>query len=253
MDTIIKRPLTNGQTRPRIGGGIRKHITALTAPALRRMKLHFRNMDASAAYMVTLTYPAQFPMDGETVKQNLRCMREWFKRRNVSAAWFLEFQARGAPHLHLITDKAVGREELSAKWFQVVGSGDEKHLRAGTQQAKLRKPHAVAAYVAKYASKSDQKEVPEGYTNVGRFWGAWGVFRKVDAAVMHGEVVHATDGESSPDSAALQSVLRSAKKLVKSRGFNVHDNGVYGLTLWGVGFAAVQALADFYGYTGLVT
>lgn len=253
MDAIIKRPLTNGQTRAQVGGGIRKHITALTDKAMRRMKLHFRNMDDSAAYMVTLTYPAQFPMDGLKVKRDLVCMKQWFKRRNVSAAWFLEFQERGAPHLHLITDKAVGTQELSEKWYQVVGSGDEKHLMAGTQQARLRKPHAVAAYVAKYASKTDQKTVPDGYTNVGRFWGAWGVFRKVDAAVMSGEVVNAIDGESSPDSAALQSVVRSAKKLVKSRGFKVRDNGVYGLTLWGVGFAAVQALADFYGYTGFAT
>lgn len=251
MDSVVKRPLT-GASGGRLGGGIRSGITKLTAASLRRMKLHFRNMSDSGQYMVTLTYPREFPMDGAKVKAHLRAMREWFRRREVSAAWFLEFQDRGAPHLHLVTDKPVDKKELSRKWFDVVGSGDEKHLRAGTQQAKLRKAHAIAAYVAKYASKAKQKEVPEGYKNVGRFWGAWGVFRLVQAEVMYGEMVDVAEGGTDSNAVAMNSVVRSAKKLLKSKGYKVKDGGVYSITLWGVGLSTIAALANYYGYNGLL-
>lgn len=250
-DTIIKRPMMNGQTRPQVGGGIRKPITQLSDTSLRSMKLHARNM-ADAAYIVTLTYPKDWPSDGKEVKRHLECIKMWFKRHGVSAFWFLEFQKRGAPHFHLFTDKPVSKEDLSKKWYQVVGSGDEKHLKAGTQIQRIRKPHAVAAYAAKYATKKEQKEVPEGYSNVGRFWGGWGIYRTIKATISDGEQFYdPTKLQVSQNSEALYSVLRSAKGLLKSRGYNVKDGGIYGLTLWGVGASIISKLADFYGYNGL--
>lgn len=250
-DTIIKRPMMNGQTRPQVGGGIRKPITELSETSLRSMKLHARNM-ASASYIITLTYPKDFPSNGKEVKRHLECMKMWFKRHGISAFWFLEFQARGAPHYHLFTDKPISKEELSKKWYQVVDSGDEKHLRAGTQIQRIRKPHAVAAYAAKYATKKEQKEVPQGYSNVGRFWGGWGIYRTVKATITHGEQFYdPTKLETDQNSEALYSVLRSAKGLLKARGYKVKDGGIYGLTLWGVGTGIISKLIDFYGYNGL--
>jgi hypothetical protein len=38
----------------------------------------------------------------------------------------------------------------------------------------VKKPHALSYYGTKYATKSHQKEVPDEYQNVGRFWGYWG-------------------------------------------------------------------------------
>jgi hypothetical protein len=35
----------------------------------------------------------------------------------------------------------------------------------------IKKTDGAVRYVAKYAKKQKQKEVPEGYQNVGRFWG----------------------------------------------------------------------------------
>ena len=39
----------------------------------------------------------------------------------------------------------------------------------------MKYPGGAASYAAKYAAKSDQKVVPDGYEGVGRFWGHWGV------------------------------------------------------------------------------
>jgi hypothetical protein len=250
-DTIIKRPLINGQTRPQVGGGINTGIKELSDSSLRRMKLHARNME-HASYIITLTYPKDFPSNGKTVKRHLEAMREWFKRHGISAFWFLEFQARGAPHFHLFTDNPVEAKELSRKWYEVVGSGDEKHLRAGTQIQKIRKPHAIAAYAAKYATKKEQKAVPEGYSNVGRFWGGWGKYRTKASTVLHGEEFRdETKLDTDKNAQAIYSAIRSAKKFIKAHGYKIHDKGIYGLTLWGVSAAIMVKLTDFYGYNGL--
>lgn len=257
MDVVIKRPHVGQESRPRIGGGVNTGIKELTRSSLRRMKLHFRNLEG-ATHIVTLTYPSNFPTDGKLVKYHLRLLKHWLQYTgDVSAAWFLEFQERGAPHYHLITDKQVDKALLSQRWYEIVGSGDEKHLRAGTQVAVIRKPHAIAAYVAKYAAKGEQKEVPADYHNVGRFWGGWGKFRKPDSVVAQGVDHDAGTGASvdrSPledsDAKAINQSIRSAKKLLKSRGFPVKDFGVYGFVLWGVGSAFSQFL-QFYGYTDI--
>lgn len=250
-DTIIKRPLLNGQSRPQVGGGINTGIKELSDASLRRMKLHCRNMP-HASYIITLTYPKEFPSDGKRVKRHLEAMREWFRRAGVSVFWFLEFQERGAPHYHLFTDNPVDAKELSKKWYQVVGSGDEKHLRAGTQIQRIRKPHAIAAYAAKYATKAEQKTVPEGYSNVGRFWGGFGIYYKVDSQHQHGEEFRDdTKLDVDTNAQALYAAIRSAKNLLKSRGYKVIDKGIYGITLWGVGAAIMTRLTDYYGYNGL--
>ena len=52
---------------------------------------------------VTLTYPGDFPLDGRRVKRDLAVFRRaWARRFGVARGmWKLEFQRRGAPHLHL--------------------------------------------------------------------------------------------------------------------------------------------------------
>jgi hypothetical protein len=116
-------------------------------------------------------------------------MKRWLKRKGVAAgSWFLEFQARGAPHFHCYLSgyPVGGVKAVSQAWFSIVGSGDEKHL--AWHEGKLsgrpclewfRVPHAASAYATKYATKQEQKDVPQEYQNVGRFWGCWGKSRPV--------------------------------------------------------------------------
>lgn len=132
--------------------------------------------------MVTLTYPKEYPCDGTLVKKHLDSFLKWCKRRfgAPSYLWFLEFQKRGAPHIHLLLDAPMPQTEMerrllfgevSQAWYRIVKSGDELHLRAGTRVERIRKPDGAARYCLKYAYKTEQKCVPEQYRNVGRFWG----------------------------------------------------------------------------------
>jgi len=149
-----------------------------------RQRLAFvaANTDVKFRTMITLTYPKEFPSDGEKVKRDLRAFLDFIRRdlEHPFYLWFLEFQRRGAPHIHMLIDwpmpigvlaKREVRFRVSATWYRIVGSGDEKHLAAGTRTGVLRSPEGGAHYAVKYAMKMYQKCVPEGYRNVGRFWG----------------------------------------------------------------------------------
>jgi hypothetical protein len=97
----------------------------------------------------------------------------------------LEFQSRGAPHYHLLASNQVPKEEIAERWYRIVGSGDEKHLRAGTRVESIRSKGHLYGYVSTYIRKSGQKQLPVGYEEVGRFWGAsrniliWEAFERI--------------------------------------------------------------------------
>jgi hypothetical protein len=93
--------------------------------------------------------------------------------------WKLEFQARGAAHFHPIfwnlnSDERFVSEFriwLSWNWFEVVNSGDQKHLSAGTSADPIKSQFGIMRYVSGYASKSDQTKPG---CKVGRYWGIVG-------------------------------------------------------------------------------
>ena len=141
--------------------------------------------------MLTLTMPGEWRSvcpNGRVFKRHVRALRKRLGRYLAAhgagewgALWFLEFQLRGAPHLHAcfwgVAGVEVGelRAWLSEAWADVVGHADEaersKHQAAGTGWAVMRTGHF--GYASKYASKMQQKRVPEGFADVGRFWGIW--------------------------------------------------------------------------------
>jgi len=163
-----------GGGRPPRGRG---EIKELTPAARARLAFTAQNLEIELTHMVTLTYPAEFPKDGALVKRQFNRLLSWMRSRakpgKLGYLWFLEFQRRGAPHVHVLLDGVHWTHaELSARWYAAVGSGDERHLRAGTRMERLRTADGAARYVTKYATKTRQKSVPEDYRSVGRFWGA---------------------------------------------------------------------------------
>jgi len=132
--------------------------------------------------MITLTYPLVFPLDGKRVKANLRkfltmLVKDW---PTLQYLWFLEFQARGAPHVHILVTRPIPRTRkgtqewryrIACEWYRIAATGDRKHLLAGTRVERLRKVDGAARYACKYAAKMYQKTVHPDYRNVGRFWG----------------------------------------------------------------------------------
>jgi hypothetical protein len=160
----------------------RSDIMQFSYKSRKRLAFIVNNTRVTFVTMITLTYPSEFPCDGDVVKRHLNTFLTWLRKRcdRPSYVWFLEFQKRGAPHVHILIDYPLPREEdprvdlfytIARRWYEIVGSGDERHRAAGTRTERIRKPDGAARYALKYCYKMEQKAVPPGYRNVGRFWG----------------------------------------------------------------------------------
>ena len=160
--------------------------------------------------MVTLTYPGDWESvasDGASVKRHMVLWRKRFQREWGEPAryiWKLEFQRRGAPHIHLwmAPPQTIGRSGrrfwawLSEEWADIVAHPDPeeraRHLLAGTAVDILNglracDPKRLAIYFTKHSSPNqlDDKEyqhiVPDAWRKLGhgpgRFWGVHGLQR----------------------------------------------------------------------------
>lgn len=83
----------------------------------------------------------------------------------------MEFQERGACHFHLLVDKDIPEEELKKMWYEVVKSGDNRHLEHGAHISPIRNTEGFKKYLAAYLTKEEQKTIPYFYHDAGRFWG----------------------------------------------------------------------------------
>ena len=153
-------------------GGVREKIKGFSQSSERRLNFLIRNSISEWTTLLTLTYPAEYPNDGKVCKSQLRAFTEFLRRQETKYVWVLEFQARGAPHFHLLLSGKIDKDLVAVRWYEIVGTGDEKHLRAGTRIERLRNPEKAPWYMSNYVAKLKQKSVPESFKNVGRFWGA---------------------------------------------------------------------------------
>lgn len=162
--------------------------------------------------MVTLTYPGQWEVvapDGASVKRHMVLWRKRFQREYGEPAryiWKLEFQRRGAPHIHLwmappMSPGRSGRkfaQWLSETWAQIVDHPDSvqkaRHRLAGTaidvrNGLKACDPKRLAIYFTKHSSpnlhgnKEYQHIVPNLWRQPGRgpgrFWGVYGLKKAI--------------------------------------------------------------------------
>jgi hypothetical protein len=136
---------------------------------------------------VTLTYPKDFP-GWRRAKRDLRTLKERLIYHYSLAwgVWVEEFQKRGAVHFHIIltfekpVDLRCFRPWLSQAWYEVVGSEDPKHLKAGTQAVPVFSKRGVASlmgYLAGEMGKIKQTRPVDPETGelieTGRTWGFW--------------------------------------------------------------------------------
>jgi hypothetical protein len=166
--------------------------------------------DGRVPAMITLTYPGDWELvapDGASVKRHMVLWRKRFHREYGESAryiWKLEFQRRGAPHVHLWMAPPTRRgrsgqafrDWLSHAWTNVVAHPDPseraRHLLAGTAVDVLNglracDPKRLAIYFTKHSSpntlgdKEYQHIVPEPWREPGkgpgRFWGVFGLKR----------------------------------------------------------------------------
>lgn len=177
--------------------GRKDKITELSIKSRTRMLFVAQTTGVKMRSMITLTYPIDYPRDGKAVKTHLN--RFLVKMRRSYAfdyLWFLEFQRRGAPHIHMLTSRGnirgSDREIMALAWVKSVYQGygwSLPYSHIGTKKEKdimdqmykvhlhssawsgIKNENGAARYVAKYAMKTIQKLVPKDYQNVGRFWG----------------------------------------------------------------------------------
>jgi len=148
-------------------------------------------VDVARVLFITLTMPGSWgPERNVEGRRHLltfqkRFERYWGKRPIV---WKRELQKRGVVHYHLLAlgpewieqDSSLWylRQWISRTWYEVVGSGEETHLLAGTQVQRSRGWQSAAGYFGKYLGKAVE---PADSTNPaalhtlppGRNWGAW--------------------------------------------------------------------------------
>lgn len=176
---------------------IRGLVEEFSIRSCRRMRGYLSSCRCDYRVMVTLTLPRWCPLAGDPRGAKAR-LRAWLARvrrrlmeahegtlpKAYSAFWFLEFQGNGAVHFHLYLTHFLPKEWVARSWYEVVGTGDERHLQAGTRIEELRSGRSGCLYyAAKYAAKVEQKDLPLGITNPGRWWGVNGNRETVSAAI----------------------------------------------------------------------
>lgn len=204
------------------GGRAGRSITEWSRKSRAAMCRTFAELDYSPLVksgrvpaMVTLTYPGAWEAvapDGASVKRHMVLWRKRFQREYGEPAryiWKLEFQRRGAPHIHLwmappMSPGRSGRsftQWLSDAWAQVVDHPDPvqkaRHRLAGTaidirNGLKSCDPKRLAIYFTKHSSpnldgdKEYQHIVPELWRQPGRgpgrFWGVYGLKKAIAVA-----------------------------------------------------------------------
>jgi len=191
--TVVKRKAVPSDHTPT--GGERKEIVELTAKARQKMLFTMATSSIKMRSMMTLTYPERYPTDGSEVKYHFkRMMAELKSYYAMEMFWFLEFQQRGAPHLHILTDRENpshdDRAFVARNWVRIIGmDSNSGYMGMGHGATEEHRSRCIAVhvhkrgwepmksedgavrYMAKYACKTYQKIVPENYRNVGRFWG----------------------------------------------------------------------------------
>ena len=174
--------------------GKREYIEKLSESSLSKLAFSAQNSRVVFRSMLCLSCGLIYPKNGLIFKMALNrvlsAMR--YKFTPFDYLWFLEFQKRGAPHVHILTS-VKSPTESDRKWLAERWAGslldhavllrsyetDElgqarnkmvrQHRRAKTWE-KIRESGGAKRYVTKYATKTEQKSVPPSFANVGRFW-----------------------------------------------------------------------------------
>lgn len=216
VDILIKRPSRNF---------IQEHTHNKTAifrfseSSARRLNVVARNSGRFIKSQVCLTFHNTWPVDGVQVKaifHNFLVKISKLFPVDLYYLWCLEFQERNAPHFHfyssipptwenqaLIIDAWVSSAKLSNDPTSVWWHMRDENFFAW-------KMSAGSYLVKEYIAKSSQKQVPEQYKNVGRFWGH-SRNMKPQITVIDPEQI---DGTSPP---LLVAAVRAIRKMCEKR------------------------------------
>ena len=175
-------------------GGIRSVVREFSTKSRVRMAWILSNTVLNFTYMSTLTYGEFFPKDNKTINKHreriLSVVRRYYDKMfgtswkiedSVGYFWFLEFQKRGAVHLHILLSHYVDGDAVLSCWLRC-----NKELKNNLSE--VRYVHSrlsndgypfimqysgddggLKRYGIKYSLKMYQKVPPEWFN--GRFYG----------------------------------------------------------------------------------
>jgi len=167
----------------------RTAIKRLMAMPLDRLAAADKHQHRHDALFVTLTYPGEYPRAWRVHKAHLRAFVKRVERSPwlgyQGLFWKLEQQKRGAPHYHILlrleTSVSVRRvaDWAYRAWFDIVGSGDLRHLRHGVDVRVVYQAKGgmglLMRYMTKYLAKTWVAIDENGeYLETGRTWGICG-------------------------------------------------------------------------------
>jgi len=193
---VLYKPV-HEQTFDHVATGKRGLITDRSGKSRKRLSFTVANSETQIVGMIVLTW-RHAPIDGKLVKRQLGDLFDAIRRRwgrKIEWLWWLEFQRRGAPHIHILTAGDIhdelgtvqrqrrGRlrtiytgheiEWMWRKWLKIIKAEDCREsvkFNSGGVWEKFDKPDGAARYCAKDAWKPHQTKVPSEYANVGAWW-----------------------------------------------------------------------------------
>lgn len=199
---LNRRKLSIGSVEARRPSTVRGAVREFTPGASARLGLYAEECKAEYRYLGTLTVDREYSRDPADFRAAVDRFNTWFMRRQCSLCpsgqadvqsllWWVEFQKRGAPHLHFFYTQVVPWQQAAAQWhaiclrYGLCLPDNSEFWRSATKFEKIRNGwRGVASYARKYATKSEQKEPDrEVYDWQGRYWGVRG-YKATEALVV---------------------------------------------------------------------
>ena len=190
------------------GADNRNEIDSFSRKSKKRMRLVLEDTEGLWKTWFIFTYPKIFSKDGRKLKRDIDVMNHWLRRKGIKDYfWGKEFQKRGAPHVNFLLPCELDVREVRKAWYKIVGSEDPKHLKNGVKVRRISDKAKLAGYILGDLRKQGQKEVPEGYENIGRFWGCSRALNSI------GEYSYCFDSERALNASILPVVEYYKEKL----------------------------------------
>jgi hypothetical protein len=251
----------------------RSTISAWSRESRARMSYVLKTLDFAPLFenhgvpaLVTLTMPRNWEQVAPTPKDFKKLLNLFLSRYNRSwghrlpGVWKLEFQRRGAPHLHILmtppTHRLPGTGQTFSAWLAVTWAqictpssidwDDEEqrfmrvdHELMGTsidysKGLEGHSPDMVAAYFSKhglFGAKDYQNDPPELWkeavkeTGGVRFWGYWALKKAEGVIELSPVTPHYVNNDS--EATPLESVVRRHMRKLAERQSYVRKTTVY--------------------------
>src|SRR5579871_5878314 len=229
-DIIVKHRWAGRSAPSMKRGGKRGEVTKLSKASHDRLLMTARSLEGQVKVFATLNYGGDsFPTNGRLLQKHWAAMRKWLTRRGVGGLMVKEFQARHAPHIHLLLNERVNWQEMLEAWRAIV-SADLDASAVSVRLSRSRKQETVSSYIAKRI----QKEAPEGFTGLGRFWSVFGKIEVIQRRIV---------GARSELAPLVRMIRRYEQHICwQSAHFRRGLRNLFGYVAWGISQPILAAL-----------